>query len=99
MAPRRRSELYRLGVGLTALAILLATVGRLGGARPDWLAVALLALTGVLAMQFPLHLSLSEKVSVASAVFFAAALLLPAWQAALLVACVQAADSFVSAAR
>ena len=62
-----------------------ATFSRLGASAPDWWIVASLALGGLLALQFPLHVSLSEKVSVATAVFFAAVLLLPVAQAAALV--------------
>src|SRR5206468_11493528 len=63
-----------------------------------WLAVSL-AVTGILALEFPLHINISAKVSVASAVFFAAVLLLPVWQAALLVGLLQAADVCLAAAR
>jgi len=59
-------------------------VGHAKARRED--PAALLA-AGVLAQQFPLHISLSEKVSVSSAVFFASILLLPPWQAAATVAC------------
>ncbi|HEY1419486.1 MAG TPA: HD-GYP domain-containing protein [Candidatus Dormibacteraeota bacterium] len=57
-----------------------ATAGRLG-ARPDWWLAGSLCLAGILALQFPVYFSLSQKVSVASAVFFAAALAVPVWQA------------------
>ena len=99
MAPRRRSELYRLTVGIASASLCVAMAGRLGEARPDWTLAALIAVGGILALQFPLHLSLSEKVSVASAVFFAAALLMQVWQASLLVAGVMAVDSVASAVR
>src|SRR5436309_9374508 len=92
MSPRRRSELYRLGVGVGALATFLAAFGRLAGERADWWLIASIVVTGILALEFPLHISLNEKVSVASAVFFAAVLVLPAWQAAALVGLLQAAD-------
>src|SRR5207237_9142822 len=99
MAPRRRSELFRLGIGVVALAILVATVGRLNLATADWWLIVSLAAAGILALEFPLHISLSVKVSVASAVFFAAVLLLPVWQAAALVGALQAADICVAAFR
>ena len=35
MSPRRRSELYRLGVGVGALATFLAAFGRLASERAD----------------------------------------------------------------
>ena len=99
MAPRRRSELFRLGIGVVALATLVATVGRLNLATADWWLIVSLAAAGILALEFPLHISLSVKVSVASAVFFAAVLLLPVWQAAALVGALQAADICVAAFR
>ena len=99
MAPRHRSELYRLAVGLTAVAVLVATLGRLSGAGADWWLIAALAAAGILALEFPLHVNLSEKVSVATAVFFAAILVLPVWQAAALVGALQAADICLAAFR
>ncbi len=99
MAPRRRSELYRLGVGAVALAIFVTTLGRLQAGGLDWWLVASLSATGLLALEFPLHISLSVKVSVASAVFFAAVLLLPVAQAAALVGALQALDISVAAVR
>lgn len=100
MAPRRRSELYRLAVVCVAAAVFLAGPPRLTGGRPvAWgLAMALLV-AGVLAQQFPLHISLNQKVSVDSAVFFAAVLLIPAWQAAAVVAAAQAIGVVVMASR
>ena len=92
MAPRQRSELFRLGVGGVAAGTLVATLGRLGHTHFDWWLIGSLALAGVLALAFPLQINLSTKMSVASAVFFAAALLLPVEQAALLVAVAQGAD-------
>jgi len=99
LTPRRRSEIYRLAVGLAAAALFAATFSRLGASAPDWWIVAALALGGLLAMQFPLHVSLSEKVSVATAVFFAAVLLLPVAQAAALVGAISGIDIAVAAAR
>src|SRR5438094_451574 len=99
MAPRRRSELYRLGVGAVALAIFVTTLGRLQAGGLEWWLVASLSATGLLALEFPLHISLSVKVSVASAVFFAAVLLLPVAQAAALVGALQALDISVAAVR
>src|SRR5689334_15841896 len=99
MARRRRSELFRLGIGLVALATFVAMLGRLNLAGADWWLIASLAAAGILALEFPLHISLSVKVSVASAVFFAAVLLLPVWQAALLVGLLQAVDICVAAYR
>jgi putative nucleotidyltransferase with HDIG domain len=99
LAPRRRSELYRLAVGLAAAAIFAATFRELGATAADPWIVASLALGGLLALQFPLQVSLSEKVSVATAVFFAAVLLLPAAQAAALVGAIAGADTAISAGR
>jgi putative nucleotidyltransferase with HDIG domain len=99
MTPRQRSELYRVGVGVAALAIVAATTRRLEGERPDWSLVAALAVAGILALEFPLHVNISEKVSVATAVFFAAVLLLPMWQAAALVGVLQAIDICIAAFR
>ena len=99
MSPRRRSELYRLGVGVGALATFLAAFGRLAGERADWWLIASIVVTGILALEFPLHISLNEKVSVATAVFFAAVLVLPAWQAAALVGVLQASDLCLAAYR
>ena len=100
MTPRQRSELFRLGVGLVAAGVIAATIGRLaGGGRFDWWLIGSLALAGTLALAFPLQINLSTKMSVASAVFFAAVLLLPVWQAAALVALLQAVDVLRAAAR
>src|SRR5919201_346586 len=99
MAPRRRSELFRLPVALTAVTVLAATAGRLHGPAVDWWLVASLSVAGLLSLAFPLHISLSVKVSVASAVFFASVLLLPALQAAALVGALQSIDLGVAAMR
>jgi len=87
VTPRRRSELYRLGVGLAAVAVFISSGVGVGAAvaRPAWWLVAALAVAGLLALRFPLHISVSVKVSLAAAVSFATILLLPAWQAAALV--------------
>lgn len=92
MTPRQRSELYRLGVGLVAAGILVATAGRLVAGPFDWWLIASIAVAGTLALAFPMQINLSTKMSVASAVFFAAAIVLPVWQAAALVALLQVAD-------
>ena len=99
MTPRRRSELYRLGVGAAALAVAVATAGRLVAGSVDWWLVASLSAAGILALEFPLHISLNFKVSIAAAVFFAAVLLLPVLQAAVLVGLLQAVDIVVAATR
>lgn len=99
MAPRRRSELYRLAVGLVAGAIFLATLGRLLSARPDWWLAASLGVAGLLALRFPLQVSLTEWFSVASAVFFAASLLMPVTEAAALAAATMIADKAITAVR
>ncbi|MGH7764255.1 MAG: HD-GYP domain-containing protein [Candidatus Dormibacteraceae bacterium] len=98
MSPRRRSELYRLGVGLVAVAVAAATAGRLGG-RLDWWLIGSLFVAGILALRFPIYFSLSQKVSVVSAVFFAAALALPVWQAAAVAAASLATESMLAAYR
>ena len=99
MTPRRRSEVYRLAVGLAGVGIFAANLGRLPGAHVDWSLIVSLAVAGILALEFPLHVNLTEKVSVATAVFFAAVLLLPAWEAAALVGSLQALDLAIGAAR
>src|ERR1043165_5169956 len=99
MSPRRRSEVFRLSVGLIAVAIAGAAATTLGAAPADWWLIASLALTAILALEFPLHVNLNTKVSVASAVFFAAVVLLPLWQAALLVGALQATDICIAAGR
>jgi hypothetical protein len=93
MTPRRRSEIYRLAVAVIAMAVFLANLKRLAaGGFPDPPLVAALTVADLVALQFPLHVSLNEKVSVAAAVFFGAALLMPVWQAAALVAATQGAE-------
>jgi putative nucleotidyltransferase with HDIG domain len=99
MAPRRRLELYRIAVVVAAAGIFLAGAPHLVGRTVEWWLVAPLMVAGVLAYQFPLHISLNQKVSVDSAVLFAAVLLLQAWQAAALVAVIQAIDVVIAAGR
>ena len=99
MSPRRRSELFRFAVGVIAIAVATFGATRLPGEPADWWLVASLAVTAILALEFPLHVNLNTKVSVASAVFFAAVMLLPLWQAPLLVGVLQAADICIAAAR
>jgi putative nucleotidyltransferase with HDIG domain len=99
LTPRRRSELYRLAIGLAALGAISGTGGRLAASRPDWYVVAVIAAAGILALQFPLHISVSVKVSVATAVFFASALLMSALQAAALAAAIALVDTVISVVR
>jgi len=99
MAPRRLVELYRLAVVLGAAGLFIAGLPRVGVHQIEWWPVLSLLVAGILAGQFPLRVSLSQKVSVDSAVFFAAVLLLPAWQAAAVVAVTQAIDVVIAAAR
>ncbi|HYM96757.1 MAG TPA: hypothetical protein VET26_05635, partial [Candidatus Sulfotelmatobacter sp.] len=100
MAPRRQSELYRAAVVLAAAAIFSAGLPQLAGEGGiDWPVGVALVIAGVLAFRFPLHVSLSQKVSVDSAVFFACVLLLPAWQAAAVIAATQAIDVVMAATR
>jgi putative nucleotidyltransferase with HDIG domain len=99
MTPRRRSELFRLAVGVAAVAVLAVNVPRLSGGALDWWLITSLAVTGILALEFPLHININAKVSVASAVFFAAVLVLPVAQAALLVGGLHATDICLAAAR
>ena len=99
MAPGRRSEIYRLAVGLAAAALFTATFSLLAGVAVDGWVIATLAAGGLLALRFPLHVSLSEKISVAAAVFFAAVLLLPVAQAAALVAAISGVDIAIAATR
>ena len=65
----------------------------------DGWVIATLAAGGLLALRFPLHVSLSEKISVVTAVFFAAVLLLPVVQAAALVAAISGVDIAIAATR
>jgi len=99
MAPRTRAEVYRLAVAGVAVTIVLASMPELLAFRVDWWLIASLAVAGLLALEFPLHISLSVKVSVATAVFFTALLLLPVWQAAAFVGAVQAGDITIAAYR
>src|SRR6202165_5728193 len=99
MAPRRLVELYRLAVVLGPAGLFAAGLPRLGSRPVEWWLVVSLLGTGVLAHQFPLRISLSQKVSVDSAVFFAAVLLLPPWQAAAVVAATQPIDVVIAASR
>jgi len=99
LSPRRRSETFRLAVGLAATGTLAVAGGRLAGERVDWWLLVSLAVTAILALEFPLHINISAKVSVATAVFFAAVLLLPVWQAAAIVGGLQAVDIGLAAFR
>ena len=99
MSPRRRSELFRLAVGLAAIGVLAGSISRLVLEPADWWLIVSIAVTAILALEFPLHINISAKVSVASGVFFAAVLLLPIWQAAALVGGLQAADIGLAAVR
>ncbi len=96
---RRQLEAFRGGL------IAVAGIAAIGAwmllpPRPVDLPLTLvLFVLGVAATQFPLHLSLTHKVSVATAVFFAAVLLVPTQQAALLVAAAALADTLVSVVR
>jgi membrane-associated HD superfamily phosphohydrolase len=84
---------------VAAVAVFVATLGRLRTAGADWWLIAALAAAGILALEFPVHVNLGEKVSVATAVFFAAVLVLPMWQAAALVGSLQAVDLCLAAYR
>ncbi len=99
MPPRRRSELYRLGVGVAAAATFVTMAGRAGRPPVDLSLASAVLVAGVLAMRFPIHINLSQKVSAGSAVFFAAALVFPAAQAAALVALVSVLDTCISVAK
>jgi len=69
------------------------------GAWPAWWLVATLAVADLLALRFPLHISVSVKVSVAASVWFATALLMPALKAAALVGAIMAVNVALSAFR
>src|SRR5258706_8987156 len=99
MAPRRLVELYRLAVVLGAGGLFVSGLPHFGFRTVEWWLVAASLIAGVLARRFPLRISLGQKVSVDSAVFFAALLLLPAWQAAAMVAVTQAIDVVIAASR
>lgn len=92
MSRSHRFEVFRYGVIGLALVIALAA------GRPGFdagLAVPLFGL-GTAALVLPLHLSLTHKVSVATAVFFGAALLLPAPEAAALAAACELASALIN---
>ncbi|HKC20728.1 MAG TPA: HD domain-containing phosphohydrolase [Candidatus Dormibacteraeota bacterium] len=99
MRPHRQSELYRLAVGLCALGVLVLNAPKLGRPAPDAALIALLVVSGVLAEQFPVNVNLTQKVSVASAIFFATALLLPPFQAATLIGAISVLNSAVAVLR
>src|SRR5258708_19111340 len=88
-----------MAVGLGAAGLFVIGLPHFGFRAVDWWLVAALLIAGVLARRFPLRISLGQKVSVDSAVFFAALLLLPAWQAAAMVAVTQAIDVVIAASR
>jgi putative nucleotidyltransferase with HDIG domain len=98
MSRRLRLEGFRTAVVLTAAGIALLRLR--GLERPvDATIPLLLFALGVLAIQFPLRVSLINKLSVADAVFFTEALVLSPMQAATLAAITQAASSAVSIGR
>lgn len=99
MTPRRRSELFRVGVALAAGTIFALSLRQTSTVPVQWGLAAALGAAGLAALRFPIHVSLSNKVSVAAAVFFAAALLMPAWQAAALVALVSLVDTVITVVR
>ncbi|HKW71835.1 MAG TPA: HD domain-containing phosphohydrolase [Candidatus Dormibacteraeota bacterium] len=86
-------------MGLVGLGLIVAGAERAGGVTLDAGLISSLVVAGVLAMQFPIHVNLSQKLSVASAVFFAAALLVPAWEAAAVVAGTSVVDTLISSGR
>jgi putative nucleotidyltransferase with HDIG domain len=88
-----------LSVGLTAVAVFVmwGTGAGVVEARPAWWLIVALAAAHLLALRFPLRISVSVKVSVAAAVWFATALLLPLRQAAALVAAVMAVNVVLGA--
>src|SRR5258708_25935299 len=88
-----------MAVGLGAAGLFVIGLPHFGFRAVEWWLVASLLVAGVLARRFPLRISLGQKVSVDSAVFFAAVLLLPAWQAASMVAATQAIDRVIAAPR
>src|SRR5258708_24349271 len=99
MAPRRRSDLYRLAVVCGAAGLFFAGLPHLTAGPVDWWLVISLPIVGVLAQMFPLRISLSQKVSVDGAVTFATVLLLPAWWAAAVVGSTQGIGMCVAALR
>ncbi len=94
MAPRL--ELYRAAVVVTALVAAAAGSAFQPGHHIEWAELALIVVLGTAAEQFPLHVSLTTKVSAAAAVFFAAVLILPALQAAAAVAAADVASTLIS---
>lgn len=85
MNARARLRLFKAAVASAAAAAALIA----GPATPDPARLrltAVLFVLSVIALQFPLHLSLTKKVSLASSAFFATVVLLPAPRAAALAA-------------
>jgi len=93
------ADLYRLGVAVAGIAVLAAIAPGLPGGGGAWVAAAAFALAGLASLQFPLSLSLTNRVTVASSVFFAALLVLPPALAALVAGSAFALDSAVSVTR
>ena len=83
MGRRSRADLYRLGVVGAALVVVALCAGRLPQDPAIWVRTAAFSAAGAAALQFPLSLSLTNRVSVAAAVFFAGLLILPPLPAAI----------------
>jgi putative nucleotidyltransferase with HDIG domain len=96
---RPRVDLYRLGVVGAALAALLLESGHLWQESPSWLLAAGFVVAGATALQFPLSLSLTNRVTVASAVFFAGLLTLSPLVAAVAAGGASALDAILSVSR
>jgi putative nucleotidyltransferase with HDIG domain len=85
---------------LVAVGVFLGSLNLVfGGNRPSWGLVAALVVADLLALRFPLHISVSVKVSMATAVWFATVLLLPAFQAAFLIGAAMALSVALAAFR
>lgn len=86
-------------MAVLAAAVLAAAVGPRDAVPGDMARLATVVVLGTAALQFPLHFSLTTKVSPAAAVFFAAVLMLPAQAAAVAVAATVLASTALSVAR
>ncbi len=99
MPSRSTADLYRLAVAATGLGALALTARQLPPPGPAWLVALGFLVAGIAALLFPLRLSLTNRVTVASSVFFAGLLVLPPRLAVLSAALAMFAKSVISVAQ